>query len=249
MEHRNRNILVVLIGIVIVVAVFSSFGLSFFTGETPGIVLPDQSPTQSPGEQTGAPGGTGDFVRVEATPDTVQDIIATISRPESYYRELIITDYWGNGEAGRTTARVWANADWVRVEATGPTGLVRSSLVGNGVVQIWYGDAGTVFTAPADDYSADLEGQRIPTYEDVLMLDTADISDAGYEEKDGLACVYVEAEDRELGCRERYWVSVDTGLLTAAETWQGETLVYSMSSSALERPVPAGILPVSEQTD
>ena len=40
MERRNRNILVGLIGVVIVIAVFSSFGLPLFASPTPTIVLP-----------------------------------------------------------------------------------------------------------------------------------------------------------------------------------------------------------------
>ena len=44
----------------------------------------------------------------------------------------------------------------------------------------------------------DIEGQRIPTYEDVLKLETDSITAAGYEEKNGEACVYVEVSVPEL---------------------------------------------------
>ena len=40
MERRNQNILIGLIAIVIVIAVFSSFGLSLFTSPTPTSTLP-----------------------------------------------------------------------------------------------------------------------------------------------------------------------------------------------------------------
>ena len=163
MEHRNRNILVICIAAVIVVAVFSSFGLGIFTADTPEIVLPTPSASIQPGDDPGGQSTGNGSVRVEVTPDTVQSVIATLSRPESYYREITIEDYWGEGESGRTTAKVWADANWTRVESTGPAGLVRHSLVGEGQVQIWYGSSVNIFTTPADEYSSDLEGQRIPT--------------------------------------------------------------------------------------
>ena len=85
----------------------------------------------------------------------------------------------------------------------------------------------------------DVEGQRIPTYEDVLALDPASITNAGYENKHGSACVYVEVAVPELDQVERYWVSADSGLLMAAETETGGAVVYSMAADAPEIPVSA----------
>lgn len=50
MERRKRNLLVVLIGIVIVVAMVSSFGLGLFAPDTAKIVLPTPEVSQQPGE-------------------------------------------------------------------------------------------------------------------------------------------------------------------------------------------------------
>lgn len=243
MERRNRTILVILIGIVIVVAVFSSFGLNLFTGDTPQIILPTATAPEPSGSGGTEPSATDGPVQVEVTADTVQNVIAALVRPESYYRVVTIEDYWGGGEAGTTTAKVWADSGWVKVESTSPSGVVRTSLVGEGRVSVYYGNSAAPLTGPADEHSADLEGQRIPTYEDVLAMEKEDIAGTGYEEKGGLPCIFVEAADQELGYRERYWVSVDTGLLVAAETWDGEELAYRMYSYALERPCPAGVLP------
>lgn len=89
------------------------------------------------------------------------------------------------------------------------------------------------FRVRADGHSADLEGQRIPTYEDVLELEQDAIAAAGYEEKGGLACIYVETGEDALGYVEKYWVSVDSGLLVCAEQWKGEELTYRMTSYAV----------------
>ncbi|MFR4559848.1 MAG: hypothetical protein ACLT5P_00590 [Flavonifractor plautii] len=88
-------------------------------------------------------------------------------------------------------------------------------------------------SGPADGHSADLEGQRIPTYEDVLEMEQDAIAAAGYEEKGGLACIYVETGEDALGYVEKYWVSVDSGLLVCAEQWKGEELTYRMTSYAV----------------
>lgn len=66
------------------------------------------------------------------------------------------------------------------------------------------------------------------------------IAATGYEEQGGLSCICVETAADELGYRQRYWISVDSGLLVCSETLEGEQTVYRMSSYAVERPVPAG---------
>ena len=79
MERRNRNILVVLIGIVITVAIFSSFGLGLFAPDTAKIQLP--TPAASPTQE---PDGADDYVWVDITPQNVQHVIGnTLSRPDS----------------------------------------------------------------------------------------------------------------------------------------------------------------------
>ena len=211
MERRKRNLLVVLIGIVIVVAMVSSFGLGLFAPDTAKIVLPTPEVSQQPG---GEPGEQSGLVLVDVTPETVQSVIRdTLSRPDRYTRAVTIEDFWGEGESGTTHADVWVDGGWTQTEAALPGGTVRYSIVGDGQFWLWYGGDRTALSGPADGHSADLEGQRIPTYEDVLELEQDAIAAAGYEEK--------------------YWVSVDSGLLVCAEQWKGEELTYRMTSYAV----------------
>ena len=232
MEGGKRNIVVILIAAVIAVAVLSSFGLGFFAPDTAEIVLPTAAASASP------EGESGGAVRVEVTPDTVQSVIATLTRPESYGRTVIVQDLWEEEELGSTTARVWVDGGWTRTDAVWPGGLRRSSIVGDGQFWIWYEGADQVLTGPADGSSADLEGQRIPTYETVLELDTASITAAGYEALDGLGCVYVEADAGD-GHVSRFWVDTDSGLLVRAEQLSGGQVVYRMTAAGLERPAPS----------
>lgn len=228
MERHNRNIFVALIAAVIVAAVFSSFGLSLFAGPTPQIVLPTPAPTgQEPGDES-----QGSGVRVEVSPDTVQSVIAALDRQESYSRVVTSTL-----EGATAAASVWVDGAWTRADMLLPTGRIVHTIIGDGRVWRWYDNDPATVTWAADGASVDVDGQRIPTYEDVLALDKSLITAAGYEEKNGYACVYVQADVPELDQRERYWVSADNGLLVAAETETGGEVVYAMASDAPEIPV------------
>ena len=234
MERRNRNILVVLIGIVIAVAMLSSFGLGLFAPDTAQIQLPTPAASQSQ-----PPAGQEEYVRVEITTRTVQHVVAdTLTRPESYGRTVTIEDFWGEEERGVTTASVWVDGGWTHTAAVLPGGTVRHTIVGEGRFWRWYEGNSRVLTGSAEEHSADLEGQRIPTYEDVLRLKQSDIAAAGYEDKEGVACVYVETAPDSGDYVDRYWISVDSGLLACAETTLDGTLIYRMSAFSVDRPVP-----------
>lgn len=233
MERRNRNILVVLIGIVITVAMLSSFGLGLFSPDTAKIQLPTPAASQSqePVEE--------EYVRVEITTETVQYVVEhTLTRPESYGRNVTIEDFWGEGQSGVTHATVWVDDGWTHTTATLPGGTVRHSIVGDDQFWLWYEGNSRVLTGAADEDSADLEGQRIPTYEDVLKLKQSDIADAGYEDKEGVSCIFVETVPDSQGYVERYWISTDSGLLSCAETRLEGQLIYRMSAFSVDRPVP-----------
>ena len=230
MEQKNRLAMVIAITVVIVIAMFTSFGRSLFTTNIPQVVLP--SPNSSQGSGSGDSSGdvtTNPQQRVEVTPKTVQNVIASLSRNTSYYRECTIESFWGENASTLTTVQTWVDGEWSHVRHTMPSGLIRHDLVGNGTIHYWYEGESSWLTAPADDTSADL-AQHIPTYETVLDLPMDSILSAGYELKGDLPCIYVDVSSAVAGYQERYWVSVDSGLLVAAETMQEDTLVYRMSA-------------------
>ena len=235
MERRKRNIIVALIAVIIAVAILSSFGLGVFAPDTAKIILPTAEPSASPSGMENE-----DLVRVEVTPQTVQNVIATLKRPESYGRTVTIQDIWGEeaDQQGTTQAQVWVDGGWTRTDAAWPGGTVRHSIVGDGQFWVWYSGQ-EVLTGPSDDASADLEGQRIPTYETVLDLDPDAIAAAEYQALDSLGCIYVETVPDDSGHVERYWVDDDSGLLVKAEQLKNGQVVYRMTATALERPAPS----------
>lgn len=233
MERNNRTVLVLLIAVVIAVAVFSSFGLPLFAGPTATITLPTPLPRET--EEAGGLEQSGG-IRVEVAPDTVQSVIAVMDRLQSYSRTVTTTL-----EGVSATAYVWVNGDWTKADVELSSGLTVHTIVGEGTVWRWYSGSERVLSWKADDSSVDIEGQRIPTYEDVLKLEPGSITAAGYEEKNGEACVYVEVAVPELSQTERYWVSESTGLLKGAETVVDGEVVYSMTAGTAEVPVSQSV--------
>lgn len=237
MDRKRRSLFAVLIATIIVVAVFSSFAIHLFNQEEHQIRLPDLSEElnqDQPGTDTD---GDGQFVRVEVTPETVQSVIATLKRPRSYHRELEL-ELWADADTSAvTTAEVWVDGGWTRSSVTASNGLTQHNLVGDGQRWMWYDGDETALVFPADEGIPDLV-QRIPTYEDVLALPWSRITAAGYESYAGVDCVFVEIERSELNSRERYWISVSDGLLTAAERVKDDLVVYRMTARSTVSPAP-----------
>lgn len=194
---------------------------------TAHITLPDTTPRLPPA-------AAGDALTVvEIAPDTVQAAIGTLSRPEEYRRTVTVEQSWEGG-SGSYQTEVSVSGGWTRLDRA--LAGDRHTLTDGETTHIWYGDGPEVYTAPAGGISADDE-QTIPTYEDILELDPAQIASADYRTVSGTDCIYVETVRDPEGLVLRYWVSVDTGLLTAAEQLLWDRTVYRMAASA---PDPAG---------
>lgn len=238
MEQKNRAVFSLAVILLIFCALLVSFGRSLFSLDTPDVVLPDVG-SSSAGE-TGTPGQSGPLSdqAVAVTPKTVQSVIATLERSDSYYREMTIEQFWGDS-SDTTTIQVWMDGDWSHIRQLLPNGAGRHDLVGPETVYYWYDGSSRYETTPADSQSSDL-AQRLPTYEMVLDLPPESITDAGYQLLQDSPCVYVEAENEEFSTTKRYWVSVDSGLLVCAETLHGENLLYRMTAfTPIQSPCPA----------
>ncbi len=247
MEDRKRTILAVVIIAVVLLAVMYSFSLNLFA-VTPELVLPDPDASGSAAPSAEPSGGRGGLA-VEVSTQTVQSLIASLTRYESYSRSITVEYYSGGQPAGAVSAQVWADDGWTRSDLTLASGRVEHTIVGDGQLWLWYDQEHTVYTGPAEKMAADLL-QCLPTYEDVLALDKGQITAAGYVERDGLPCVYVETARSGRGYVERFWISENSGLLMAAETEKDGELVYAMSSHEVVSPLDqtAGIFSLPDGT-
>lgn len=222
---RSRVTVAFLAVTVLVIAVMLTGTLR----RTSHITLPSRD--LSPG-QAAAPGEAPTVVAV--TPETVQTAIATLSRPQEYRRTVTVEQLWQGGSGSYETA-VAVSGGWTRTDRTLNSGRVRHALTDGETTYIWYDSEETVFTAPAGTISADNE-QTIPTYEDILDLPAEAIAAADYRTISGVSCIYVETAEDADGYVLRYWVSVDTGLLTVSERLLEGEPVYRMAALELELP-------------
>ena len=232
---RKHGIRVLLI---VVAAVFGSFGYSYLTTRTHRITLPAVRPDGSY-----APAGPSDTSarHLEVTPDTVQAVIASLDRADSYYRQLTISTFWSGGSS-ETAVQTWVDGEYTYVRTVLPSGQIRHTLSQGDTVYYWYSGSSTWFTAPAGTLSPDLS-QRIPTSEDVLALDADLISRAGFESYGDLPCVFVETRVDDPGYLERYWIGTDSGLLVGAQTVKDGVVVYEMNAAApIQTPCPTDVV-------
>ena len=229
-EQKNRTILVVAIAVTVLVAVFVSLILPTLTNRPPEVVLPSV--------EQDIPGAEGKaFLPVEVTPDTVQKVIASLSRPESYYRQLTVGLYW-NGGSGGSQIEIWADGGYVRT-AISAGDITQYRLVGDGKLRLWYAGDKTWKETSTQPETADL-AQRIPTYEDVLALDPEKITSAAYEQKNDKSCIFVEIDNGQDGV-DRYWIDTESGLLCAAESSSEDRITYEMTEIQLTTPLAAGV--------
>lgn len=238
MDNNRKTVLAMVITVVILIAVFAGFWLTLFRKEPPRVSLPTAEPDST--EEPAGSGADDGSVLVEVTPQTVQSVVGTLSRPDSYSRDITIETYWGEDGAAVSTAQVWVDGGYTRISALLPNGTVENTMIGDGKRYRWYNNESTCYVADAEAADADLM-QRIPTYEDVLDLDMDSITDAGYEARGGLGCIYVETLQEELGYRERYWISVELGLLVGAETVKEDRVVLRMSAYTVTVPIREGL--------
>jgi len=168
------------------------------------------------------------------TPQTVQAAIETLSRPEIYSRAITVEQLWSGGQTSYEIL-VTVDADRSRTDRNMPDGRVRHSIMSGDVTYIWYDEETAYYTTPTGGFSAD-EEQGIPTYEDILELLPEEIIAADYRSVSGVNCIYVETKEDVYGYTLRYWVSVDTGLLTAAERLHHGETVYRMAALATGEP-------------
>ena len=230
MDRRNLNRITaaVLTLAILVVALMLSGSLK----RPSRIVLPQEEETadETPGVSDSP---SGSLTMVTITPQTVQTAIETLARPEVYRRTVSVQQFWSGG-SGTVETIVSSQAPWLRTDRTLADGRLRHTLTDGKTTYIWQSDSDTVFEAAAGEISADME-QLIPTYEDVLELPADSIVIADYRTiSDVTNCIYVETAVDEFGYSLHYWVSVESGLLVAAEKLQENETVYRMWETAID---------------
>lgn len=205
------------------------------TPDTPPVVL---APLPSADTSAGPPTDAPDSHIITVSPDTVQTVISTLSRADSYSRTLTVQSFWNGGSATKEID-VWAQGENLRLAIRDAEGSITRNVLLRGAEEwIWYSDAAAVWHGAAREGDADAY-QTLLTYEEVLALDRRDILDAGYADYNDENCVYVRWRGGTLGYESVCWISDATGLLMGLETYDGDVLVYTMRSTPPDLTTPA----------
>lgn len=201
--------------------------------ETIRIVLPEMPADSSGTEGNTSPNGLN---VISVTPQTVQAAISTLDRPVAYQRRQTVETFWSNG-SGKSISQISVSGNYTRIDTTLIDSSICHMLVSGGQAAVWYDDETAWTTLYSDQFTADI-AQRMLTYEDVLDLPTSSIVDAYYRDYEGIFCIYVETEQDKNGYSEKFWVSVGSGLLIAAERLQNQEIIYRFSATEPETEEP-----------
>ena len=204
---------------------------SNFSRETGSVPFPDPPVAST---VPGAP-GPDTLDRVEVTSETVQAVISTLARPETYSRYITIETFWENGGHAVYTILSAVDKGVTSLRIISSVGAEKRIIVTPDKLYIWYrGDRvpyiGEKGSAGDETRTAD-EWQMLASYEDIMSIDVKDISDAGFTGYNGEDCIYVQYRSALLGYSGKYYISIEFGLVTGAEEYDGTgALVYKMTA-------------------
>ena len=227
---RKQRLTFVTIGVGMLILLVVFFFASTAVRRSGHVKLPEQS-IDIPGSDETYQDTETNLPLLEITPDTVQQAIATLNRPESYARTVTITTFWEEGSA-TDKLDVAVMGDMTRIDTPVSGGSIRHVLTNGVNSAVWYDEETSWRVFPAGNFTADRE-QRIPTYEDILALSVEEIAVAVYGEYEEISCISVLTAEDSRGYHTAYWVSLESGLLVAAEVFSGDELVYRMTSLSL----------------
>lgn len=234
MEKRKLDR--VTLGFIVLVVIVLVLMFSNSLRRSSRIILPEEG---SSAEQTEENTASGDdaLTVIAVTPETVQTAIETLHRPDQYSRTIRVEQVWSGG-SGSFETTVTVSGRWTRTDRTLAGGQTRHTITDGETTYIWYNSESAVYSGPAGEITPDDE-QAIPTYETILDLPVEDIAAADYRSVSGVNCIYVETARDPDGYTQRYWVSVESGLLVASERLlEGET-IYRMASLTADLSTPS----------
>lgn len=167
----------------------------------------------------------------DVTPETVEAVLRSIPAARSYSRAVMADTFWEGGSATELLL-CWVRGDSLRLKSE-----ERNLLSTPDGLWVWYDDAPEVFSAAAAR-AEQTRCMRLLDWETLLSEPDAEIVAASYTEFEGERCVYVSVRGGAFGYVSELYVSLQTGLLIAADSYEGEKCVYRMRSGGLELSTP-----------
>ena len=174
--------------------------------------------------------------------ENIREVVASLNRPSAYSRDVMVESFWdGGGNVDNFSVSV---RDGVTAIRTFFGGTMKNIVITDEYKYIWYaGDSVPAQVKNTSD-TADDENQMIITYEDIVELERLQIISAGLINDANGPGIFVRYVSGSFGYVTEVYVSIALGLITSAEQYDGDTLIYRMSTGpcSLETPGDTGFV-------
>lgn len=204
------------LGLVLLFSIFGSWHIS------PN--LPDLPEDVQEGESAENP----DYVRLDVNRENVKSVVSALNRPSSYYTETKCELFYDDKSTSFLRRR-WVKEAVSRVDILNTYGNITMSVIMNSEnAYYWYSGAARYITLPKGEFAPENE-QMMMDYTDLLKASDEAIVNAYLVRYEGEMCVYAEARQSG-GNLEKYWISVNDGLLRLGQVLKGDKVVSSVSA-------------------
>ncbi len=234
-NKQKTALIAALCAFVMIVTLVLSFVLSsnLFQNDEPAIVLPSQisSDDTELGETVDfAEENARKITQIEIRPDNVQQVIASLSRPDSYSCVVSNTLYWDGGNS-TLQCKQYVRQTASRVELLRASGEVDSVVLQyDGHIYAWDAGSSTYYSGQAGSFTP-AETAMLPTYETVCALPKEQIQQAELLDVSGQPMIRVVAWQD--GRTVEYTISTVTGLLHSAVFTEEGVQTQSIQISVL----------------
>lgn len=237
--NRKKTMVAAFAGVLVVIFVFAlTWYFSGRSENTLEVLLPTPIPTGNSNYTDPNHSGNTYETTLRVTVDTVQDVISTMNRPEGFSQDISVTSSWSDGKSTYDIS-TWSRKGITRTSISSSELRYKKEIIlTSDKLYIWYEGESKYYSGKPGDISSADDYQMIPTYEDVLEIKKTDVLEAGFEPYNNEPCIFVRAHTGDLGYIDKFYISVVTGLLVAAETYDGDTVIYSMTAKNVTLNLP-----------
>ncbi|MDO5784168.1 MAG: hypothetical protein Q4P20_03785 [Eubacteriales bacterium] len=220
------------------VVVLAVVAAAVLPGKSTGITLPQGS---AAGQAVVTEKTQYHLTNADITKENVQQVIASLERPDTYSVSVTNTLYW-NGAWNQIHAVQYVRDGVCLTEYYDANGNAeRFEAVKDAAYYAWRRGGTVQYSGAAGVVSADAAGM-IPTYETVIEEDPANITEAGLRTVNGESCIYATVSNATTGYSLTYWVSTVSGLLVQADYTRSGELVRSVVVDNVQQVEPAASL-------
>lgn len=235
MKKRQTLLYIIIAAVACIAVVLMVYILPGLSQPDIPIVLPTDTP--DPDGENGENGKDPTQQDITVTTENVQIVLQTISRAENYSRTLSIESFWSGGSSSQTI-EVAARGDSCKMSISQPESeTTKYILISGSEKWIWQSDSDNIYHGPAGENDED-RYQTLLSYEDILALDTDGIIEAYSGLYQEAMCICVRYTSGRLGYESLAYIDISSGLLLGLETYDGQELIYRMSSTLPDLSTP-----------